>query len=268
MLLSLLLCACGNQEAEEQDTEVQISVEQDMTEEEKDMQETAAAVLESSEEETDEKPETDVYVPSAEELEQVQNTWDSIVKEGDKETVYRLILGEENTAQLVVQNGIGELLSLSFGTFALEGENCLYLDFEKDMENGKTLEGSERTHIRGNYEMKMENSYCMNLTGEQDADPLVPDSENKTLVFYDTRYTPDKLEEMSNAVLHYYEAQTGSPYPGKALIDEISEEGVLIHLCEDMGDHIATSGWYLIDPFTFEGTDEIMGTEINFAPYS
>lgn len=270
LAVTMLLCSCGEkvpvEEVNEQSTEGRMLTKQEGA---PGSDEDFPDIVPETGEETDSAEKEVSFEPSAEELGRICQTWDCVMEEGGKETVYRLILGDENMAQLVVQNGIGELQALSFGTFALTDENHLLMDFEKDMENGKVLEGSERTHFGGTYRIEMENSYCLNMTGEKGAASLAPGSEkNETLVFYDTRYTPDKLQEVSDAVLHYYEAQTGHEYTGKALIDEISEEGILIHLCEDMGDHIATSGWYLIDPFTFQGTDEIMGTEIDFAPYS
>lgn len=222
------------------------------------------AETEKIQEEAEKEEEEMLYQPSEEELTLFQQTWDCIVRDGEKETVYRLILGDENMAQYVVQNGIGELLGLYFGSWDIVGENQIFLDFQSEDSAAENLE----TCLKGIYEAEFEETYCMKLVGREQADALIPDGGGKTLTFYDTRYTPEKMQEITDAVLNYYEEQTGEEYPGKALINDITDEGVLVQLCEDMGDYTATDGWYLIDPFTFAGTDEILGGEIDFAPYS
>ena len=69
------------------------------------------------------------------------------------------------------------------------------------------------------------------------------------------------------AALDFYEARTGYR-PGAARVDSRSEEGVSIQLYDDMGTHTATCAWYLVDPDTLTGTDEITGEAIDLSPHA
>ena len=46
------------------------------------------------------------------------------------------------------------------------------------------------------------------------------------------------------------------------MLDSETEGTLLIHVFADMGDHVATYGWYELDKSTLEITDTIFGTTI------
>ncbi len=69
-------------------------------------------------------------------------------------------------------------------------------------------------------------------------------------------------QELLDMALDYYEREN-SYRPGGADIDGRDGDTVTIHLYDDMGDHLATSGWYDIDCKTGKGTDGIFGNEVD-----
>ena len=213
------------------------------------------------------REEKEPYEYSPEEYEDYARTWLYTEKLPDGERVYRLILGDEEMAQLVVQTGIGDLLFLSAGRWYPSAENELTLELTADMRDGADLGEEEREVFGGVYRAVRDDYHKLFLGCEDGATAILPDMEKGEALFYDERYRPEVLDEIVRAADAYYRAVNGEDYPGDTLIEEVGPEGVLVHLVEDMGDHTATAGWYLVDPFSLTGSDEITGETIEFASY-
>ena len=212
------------------------------------------------------------YIPSSEEIKAYANTWKYIDKENEGK-ISRLILSEGGTAQLVYQDSIGQLQDLSEGKWSISSKERLKIDLILHMENGKFLEDYQQHSLGGEYFAVIDTiKATMTLSCEKNATPLVNNHENEALKFYDESCYPDEdpkyTEQMlCEVVLAWYEDTQGEKYPGVAAVDSISHDGWIIHLYEDMGDHIATLGWYTINPYTLIGTDDILGKEIDFSIY-
>ena len=65
-----------------------------------------------------------------------------------------------------------------------------------------------------------------------------------------------------------YMEKNGGYEPANIEAEEFGPEGVRVHLYDVVDDHTATCAWYLIDPDTLLGSDEITGEEIDFLPYA
>lgn len=206
--------------------------------------------------------------PSPEKRAPYSRTWIHTEYFADKEWVYRIILDRDGSAQLVVQDGVGNLIDLSGGSWSLQDDGRLTLDLVSTRINGEELAEGKTIPLGGAYSAVLKNDgSSLTLGVTENASELAPAQKDGPVVFYDERYTPEKLEMLCRAVLNYYTGQNGEPYPGRAMVHEIGPDGVLIHLGEDMGDHIATAGWYLINPDTLQGSDEILGGAIDFSSY-
>ena len=68
-------------------------------------------------------------------------------------------------------------------------------------------------------------------------------------------------EELSELARLYYEEKYGVNLI--VLADGRTEDGVVLHLYEDMGTHTATYAWYVIDPVTLTGYDEMTGEPVD-----
>ena len=212
--------------------------------------------------------EPELYVPSEQVIEQYCQTWvyPMVDPETDSELMVRLILSEDGTAQMPVQDGIGQLLNLYYGQWTLYGDELLHLEMTPD----DMSEGAEP--ILGDYMAVFGDFNSLTLSVMEDASPLVIGHQTEPATFFEETSFLDPSGEIREQLvcevaLNYVEAISGEPYPGVAAVDSWEEGMILVHLYEDAGDHIATLAWYLIDPVSLIGYDQISGEQIDFAPY-
>ena len=200
---------------------------------------------------------------------ELSKTWSRSDDAESEEVVTRLILSEDGTAQLPIQNGIGELLGLCFGSWYVEN-GILTLTLTPDSAMG-TFFNPEWKTIGGDYSYSVDENGILYLTDLDNPCPIVPYMSGMMLPFEsdEAAYEREKQEtEILDTVTRYYNAQNESDYSGYAEISGRNEDGtLLIHLYEDMGDHIATAAWYTIDPVTYQGYDDVEGGSIDFSPY-
>lgn len=213
----------------------------------------------------------ETYRPTQKEKDAIQGTW-KYMDPSEKKHIYRIIFSEDGSVQLVQQNEIGELLSLSDGHWTVTGRDRLQIQLTSYMLDGCEIEETRRKTFGGEYRTDRKNDSTMILTCEDKSAPLVPGHEKNPAEFHIEEADLDKKDSdtekiICDAVLKWYEDINKEPYPGIAEVDSIGPEGWIIHLYENMGDHIATSGWYTINPDTMIGTDDIIGEEIDFSPY-
>lgn len=183
--------------------------------------------------------------------------------------VNRLTLMEDGYADLPIQNEIGELLGLCFGTWSVDGD-ILSLSLTEDPAIG-TMFSPEWEDIGGDYRYELWEDGMLSLTDLDNPHPILPNMPGETVFFESSAAQFQRIElevSVCDAVLAYYEAKNGAEYPGYADVEGRDENGnMIVHLYEDMGDHIATSAWYTINSETFQGTDDVMFQEIDFSPY-
>lgn len=198
------------------------------------------------------------------------NTWIMTREiENGEERIYRLILSEDGTAQLPIQDGIGILKDLGYGTWEAE-KDILTLNMELDSAYRGYYPKNWKS-VGGRYRCKIDNTDFLVLTELDNPYPIVPEETGKTLTFESDshRFQREEMEfYICNAVRQYYEAVSGETYPGYVDVYSRNTDGTLtIQVYEDMGDHTATVAWYTVNPNTYQGTDDIFGTEIDFTPY-
>ncbi len=87
-------------------------------------------------------------------------------------------------------------------------------------------------------------------------------SEVKTQTAADTSGGGYSDAELCQMALDHYEKHYNYR-PGICMVDSEINGIVLLHLYDDMGDHIATSAWYAIDRTPGKGTDTIMGDTVD-----
>ena len=181
---------------------------------------------------------------------------------------YQLTLNNDGTAEMPVQNGIKLLLLLYHGRWKVVDGDQLYLSMFAEVYDGENVPQGIELEIKGTYPFVLDNTLTFPEPGK--IPPLAPNPNGEPLVFQPgeqvraQRYLEDWC---CSIVREYYEDVSQHAYPGYAEVDSIDDEGVHVHLYEDMGDHTATAGWYTIDPKTYQGRDDIMNTEIDFSPY-
>ena len=162
-----------------------------------------------------EKEQKPAYQPTPEELKCYALTWEYTYY-GEQETVYRLILGEDRTAQMVVQDPVGQLLDLYGGTWKLSGKEELALDLTQTMEDGEQLDEKDQRNLSGTYGAFLGDDASLTLSCENGAPQLVPGQEFEPTTFYDERFDPETLNLLCRAVTNYYRAKNGEDYPGVA----------------------------------------------------
>ena len=216
-------------------------------------------IEESTAEAITEVPTEAAYQPSEREIQMYLNTWEVFNQE--KYITCRLILSENALAQYIVQDRIGNLVHLYGGTWTITGKNQISLQLTQSMRDGEELQKPVATESC--YQMVKGPLSRMTLT-YLDGTILLPQNP---MDLYDERFTPQRLDEVCQAVRAYYKTVNGEEYPGKVIVNDTGPDGALIQLTEDMGDHMATAGWYLINPITLMGSDEGMGTDIDFGAY-
>lgn len=110
----------------------------------------------------------------------------------------------------------------------------------------------------------------LTLTVEDEAaSPLCTDHayEPITLVYNTNPADDSSMEEkLCYAAQNYYSTVYGY-LPGYADPEGYEDGCLVVHLYDDMGDHIATSARYIINPDTLYGYDDMTGEEIDFAGY-
>lgn len=270
MFFAVMLSACGT--AEHSEISKQEKTSEEVLEILHSPAETKKEPEQSLEQEPAEKAETlqkpEAYNPAPEEITACADTWEHVDCLPKEEHVYRLILSEDGVAQFVIQNGVGELLGLSGGTWSVDGE-ILSLTLSQDPAYDTEFPSDWET-VGGNYRYELREDGHLALTDLDNPHPLLPNMPGETVLFESSSaaFEREMLESaVCNAVRAWYEAETGKAYPGYVTVEGRDETGLTVHLYEDMGDHTATAGWYTVDPGTMRGTDDVLGAEIDFSPY-
>ena len=219
-----------------------------------------------------------VYEPTEEEINSYTDTWIYQTGQNKDDFLYKLTLNEDMSADLPVLDGNGNLWDHSHGTWKITGENELTLSLTTTVNDSQELNEGDYFENGGIYKAVLTDDQGLELTAVKNADHIVshmqfgPVTLYPEEIYFGSREEPLVRPEVTDEVLlqaaiDYYESATGHPYPGIAEIDSVSEDGILIHLYEDMETHTATAAWFLIDPATYRGTDDITGEEIDLTPF-
>lgn len=181
--------------------------------------------------------------------------------------VFRLVLGEDGSAQLIVQDGVGNLVGLSSGTWTLTGVMRLRLALTAEKSDGRELGADEKFSIGGEYMAVLGDEADLIMDRTKGASALAPAMEEDAVIFYKEQFMPEDVSRACRAVLGYYAFVNGEPYPGRAEAEEYGSDGVVIRLRRDAGGSEA-DGVYTVDPVSLTGKDEATGAEIDFSYYS
>lgn len=184
--------------------------------------------------------------------------------DGD-ERLYRLVLREDGGAQLIELSSGDFVAGVSEGRWHSDAAERITISL-------KRISGTGKKSFGGEYGAYMGDFSTLTLDKSGSADPLIPVQRYEAVTFYRAdgeaaSSSEDDYKELLSAVRAYYEEESGTVYPGDVEVESVSDEGVYVRLSEDMKTHRATSAIYCVDPETFKGTDEIMGTEIDFSPW-
>ena len=220
--------------------------------------------------EPEQKP-PETVPPAKEEICYITDEW--LWPDGVTGDQYHLILGEDHTAQLVHQDYVGSLLDLSAGTWVCREGGKLELVFENHMRDSQTLETPEQ--FGGTYAFAPVEENLLELACLDGADPLFPEHGKhpallqplSSLTVGDGPLDPLTEASLCVAATEYYAAFHGGYRPGNAMVDSVEDEGVYIHLYDDMGTHTATCAWYVVDPLTLQGYDDMTGQDIDLTEF-
>lgn len=182
------------------------------------------------------------------------------------------------TVTLPMHNSDGELIERSEGTWEVTGKDELTLSLTTTTHDGEELAEEDYIKTGGTYKAVLTEDEGLELSPKEDAEHIISHMQFGPIILYpeDIYFGEDTSsealpevsdEELCNAALRYYESLTGHTYPGISEIDTVSEDGYLIHIYENMDTHTATAAWYLIDPYTYRGTNDITGEEVDLTPF-
>ena len=209
------------------------------------------------------------YIPKEEEIKHLTKRWVWVGQTAEGKIYYNLDLLEDDLAEMVVQDDIGQLLNLYGGNWKIIDENIIHLDLHLDSPD-ETIGENDQKELSGNYKVSFENNYGLNVVCLNDASPLVKDHESHSIVFREEKMYKNAMgfayTDLGKAAISYYSEIYGE-LSNYEIDYEENENGVLLHIYEDLDDHVATIAWYLVDDETGLGSDEITGEEIDLTPY-
>ena len=209
------------------------------------------------------------YIPKEEEIKHLTKRWVWVEQTAEGKIYYNLDLLEDGLAEMVIQDDIGQLLNLYGGNWKIIDENIIRLDLQSDSSN-ETIGENNQNALAGDYKINFEKNYGLNVIRLNDASPLVKEHAFQPIIFREEKMYKNAMgfayNDLGEAAINYYSEIYGEL--GDYEIDyEENENGVLLHIYEDLEDHVATIAWYLIDDETGLGFDEITGEEIDLTPY-
>ena len=202
-------------------------------------------------------------------------SWGSLERTAAGDTRRTLTLRQDGSAELAQLDGIGQLMTLAHGSWSCDEAGSLTLELLAVTLDGAVPE--EPQPYGGQYRALLDEQGFW-LWQEEGSSPLGTDNRQQGAEFRSARLVEAEVQmgtvedayqdaAVRQAAAAYYQARQGHR-PGAVKVEPGSEPGkTLVQLYGPEGSAAAAESVYLVDPESWQATDQASQTSVNFTPY-